>query len=76
MKSKGLHPRQTYRPERPKGAKDEVKRIASEADYSRPRQTIAEQSILISAVLPASPPLFQNVKPIGKMRSFEQQTFH
>ena len=33
--------RPTYRPERPKGAKDEVKRLASKADYSRPspRQT-------------------------------------
>ena len=32
----------------------------SKADYSRPRQTIAYQSILISAVLPASPmSLFQ-----------------
>ena len=42
--------RQTYRPERPKGAKDEVKRplaakpAASKADYSRPRQTIADYS--------------------------------
>ena len=40
--------RQTYRPERPKGAKDEVKRplaakpAASKADYSRPRQTKAD----------------------------------
>ena len=52
--------RQTYRPERPKGMKDEVilhcrgakpaaakpaaaKPAASKADYSRPRQTIADQ---------------------------------
>ena len=54
--------RPTYRPERPKGAKDEVKRpflpilhctgakpasakpaAASKAEYSRPRQTIADQ---------------------------------
>ena len=56
-----------YRPKRPKGAKDEVKKplaaklAASKADhsrprqtiadYSRPRQTMADQSILISAVL-------------------------
>ena len=67
--------RQTYRPVRPKGAKDEVKRpflpfppilpilhcrgakpaaakpaaakpAASKADYSRPRQTIADQGSL------------------------------
>ena len=44
--------RKTYRPERRKGAKDEVKRplaakpAASKADYSRPRQTIADQGRL------------------------------
>ena len=41
-------PRRTYRPERPKGAKYEVKRLASKADYSRPspRHTIADQGRL------------------------------
>ena len=73
--------RQTYQPERPKGAKDEVKRppaakpAASKADYSRPRQTIVDysrprqttvdQSILLSAVLPASPmPLMNGPSPL------------
>ena len=39
--------RLTYRPERTMGPKDEVKRLASKSK--------ADQSILISAVLPASP---------------------
>ena len=36
-------------------AKLAVAKPSARADYSRPKQTIADQSILISAVLPTSP---------------------